>query len=133
MESEVNDNPSTDSTADNSQIAAKTGIQQNVSQNNAASSRGAVTFGPTEAKEPSTENVTTDEAHVTNTSNLAETQEDGMTLAAAGEQILPDKKYEKRNVDTSDLSLAAAGERILPKSAPENHPQPSIDHLSLED
>jgi len=56
-----------------------------------------------------------------------------MSLAAVGTQILPDKVYEKREVDTSELSLATVGERIMPKSAPESHPQPSIDHLSLED
>jgi len=56
-----------------------------------------------------------------------------MSLAAVGTQLLPDKVYEKREVDTSELSLATVGERIMPKSAPESHPQPSIDHLSLED
>ena len=56
----------------------------------------------------------------------------GLTVADAGSQILPDKVYEKRDVDTSELSLAGAGERLLPPKAPENHPQPSIDHLSLD-
>ena len=56
----------------------------------------------------------------------------GLSVAEAGARILPDKVYEKRDVDTSDLSLAAVGERIMPKTAPENHVQPSIDHLSLE-
>ena len=55
-----------------------------------------------------------------------------MTLADAGSQILPDKVYEKREVDTSELSLALVGERLLPKKAAEVHVQPSIDHLSLE-
>jgi len=55
-----------------------------------------------------------------------------LTVAEVGAQILPDKVYEKREVDTSDLSLAAAGERIMPKKPPEEHKQPSIDHLSLE-
>jgi hypothetical protein len=59
--------------------------------------------------------------------------EGGLTMAAAGEQIMPDKVYEKRDVDTSSLSLAGAGERILPEKPPESHPQPSIDHLSLQD
>ncbi len=58
--------------------------------------------------------------------------EDNMTLAAVGTAIMPDKIYEKRDVDTSEFSLAAAGERLLPEKAPENHPQPSIDHLKLE-
>ena len=49
-----------------------------------------------------------------------------------GSQIMPDKIYEKRDVDTSDLSLANVGERILPAKVKENHPKPSIDHLSLE-
>jgi len=63
----------------------------------------------------------------------AKAQDDsGMTLAAAGARILPNKVYEKREVDTSELSLANVGERILPKKPPENHPQPSIDHLKLE-
>ncbi|TQV84474.1 hypothetical protein [Aliikangiella coralliicola] len=60
-------------------------------------------------------------------------QSDGLTVAAVGAQILPDKVYEKREVDTSALSLAKAGERILPKKPPEEHPQPSTDHLSLDD
>jgi len=54
-----------------------------------------------------------------------------MTLAEAGERILPDKIYEKREVDTSELSLAAAGERIMPEKAPEKHAQPNIDHLAI--
>lgn len=58
--------------------------------------------------------------------------DEDMSLAAVGASIMPDKVYEKRDVDTSDLSLAAAGERILPKKPPEHHPQPSIDHLKLE-
>ncbi len=56
----------------------------------------------------------------------------GMTVAEVGSQIMPDKIYEKRDVDTSDLSLANVGERILPAKVKENHPKPSIDHLSLE-
>ncbi len=56
----------------------------------------------------------------------------GMTIADVGSQIMPDKIYEKRDVDTSDLSLAKVGERIMPTKALESHPQPSIDHLSLE-
>lgn len=60
--------------------------------------------------------------------------EDGsMSMAEVGSRLMPDKIYEKRDVDTSDLSLASVGERILPAKAPENHPQPSIAHLSLED
>jgi len=55
-----------------------------------------------------------------------------LTVAEVGAQILPDKVYEKREVDTSELSLAAAGERILPERPPEEHPKPSIEHLSLE-
>ena len=55
-----------------------------------------------------------------------------LTMAEVGAQILPPKIYEKREVDTSELSLAQAGERILPPRAPEDHPVPSIDHLSLE-
>ena len=66
-------------------------------------------------------------------SNDDETTAGNYSLADAGAQIMPDKVYEKRNVDTSDLSLADAGERLLPKSEPEKHVQPSIDHLKLED
>ncbi|PCI70370.1 MAG: hypothetical protein COB38_07450 [Gammaproteobacteria bacterium] len=55
-----------------------------------------------------------------------------LTVAEVGSQLMPDKIYEKRDVDTSDLSLANVGERILPAKAKENHPTPSIDHLSLE-
>lgn len=59
--------------------------------------------------------------------------EDEFSLAEVGAQIMPDKVYEKREVDTSELSLAAAGERIMPQKAPENHPQPKTDHLSITD
>ena len=58
--------------------------------------------------------------------------DDSMTIAEAGAQLMPDKVYEKREVDTSELSLAATGERIMPEKAPDNTPPPSIDHLSLE-
>ncbi len=54
-----------------------------------------------------------------------------LTVAEVGAQILPDKVYEKREVDTSDLSLAAAGERILPETQPDEPPPPSTEHLSL--
>lgn len=55
-----------------------------------------------------------------------------MSLAAVGSQLLPDKIYEKREVDTSSLSLAAAGERLLPPKPPQEFEKPSIDHLKLE-
>ncbi len=75
-------------------------------------------------------------ASVTHTpvEKIAESAEpkDSLTIADAGAQIMPNKVYEKREVDTSDLSLAAAGERIMPKKAPDNIPPPSIDHLRLE-
>lgn len=57
--------------------------------------------------------------------------EGDLSLAEAGTQLMPDKVYEKREVDTSDLSLAAAGERLLPKKEPEVHAEPKIDHLSI--
>jgi len=57
----------------------------------------------------------------------------GMTMAEVGSQLMPDKVYEKRDIDTSDLSLAKVGERILPPKVAETHAQPSIDHLSLEE
>jgi len=59
--------------------------------------------------------------------------DDSLSIAAVGARLLPDKVYEKRDVDTSELSLASAGERILPKQEPKDYPQPSIDHLSLDD
>ncbi len=65
--------------------------------------------------------------------NDSDSSQDSLTVAEPGAQILPDKIYEKREVDTSQLSLASAGERILPEKAPESHPQPSIDHLKLEE
>ncbi len=64
--------------------------------------------------------------------NEPQEDEGNLTVAKAGAQILPPRKYEKREVDTSELSLAEAGERILPPKAPEKYKQPSIDHLSLE-
>lgn len=66
---------------------------------------------------------------------VAKTADSGgeLTIAEAGAQIMPDKVYEKRDVDTSSLSLAQAGERILPPSAPEKAPDVSIDHLKLDD
>ncbi len=62
----------------------------------------------------------------------ASNTDDSLTIADAGAQIMPDKVYEKREVDTSELSLAATGERIMPDKAPDNTPPPSTDHLSLE-
>jgi len=41
-------------------------------------------------------------------------QTPGLSIAETGTQILPDKIYEKRDIDTSELSLASAGERLLP-------------------
>lgn len=60
------------------------------------------------------------------------TNEEQLTIAQVGAQILPPKKYEKRVVDTSQLSLAEAGEPILSPKSPKKYDQPSIDHLSLE-
>ncbi|PHS14084.1 MAG: hypothetical protein COA86_16465 [Kangiella sp.] len=60
------------------------------------------------------------------------TNDSALTVADVGSRLMPDKIYEKRDVDTSDLSLASVGERILPAKAKESHPKPSIDHLSLE-
>ncbi|MGX5174196.1 hypothetical protein ACUR5C_09270 [Aliikangiella sp. IMCC44653] len=62
-----------------------------------------------------------------------EQEEGALSMAKAGERILPPKEPEKREVDTSSLSLAGVGERILPPSQQEDVPQPSLDHLSLED
>lgn len=85
------------------------------------------TAAPVEARESSTQ----ENSQSSEDSAKAE-NEQSMSIAAAGAQILPPKVYEQREVDTSELSLAAAGERILPESEPEQHAQPSIDHLSLE-
>lgn len=68
----------------------------------------------------------------TETNLATDGESDSFTVAAPGTQILPDKVYEKRDVDTSDLSLAAAGERILPKTENKVPPPPSTEHLSLE-
>lgn len=54
-------------------------------------------------------------------------------LANPGERILPDKVYEKRDVNTEHLSVGQVGDRLLPEKPPEEYAQPSIDHLSLED
>jgi hypothetical protein len=60
-------------------------------------------------------------------------KDSGLSIAAVGAQILPEKVYQKKEVDTSAFSLAQVGERILPKKEPKIYQQPSIDHLSLED
>ena len=66
------------------------------------------------------------------TSVEATSTDDSLTLADVGTQLIPDKVYEKREIDTSGLSLAPIGERIMPPKEPDNTPPPSIDHLSLE-
>lgn len=58
---------------------------------------------------------------------------DAFSVAPVGEQILPPKVYEKRQVDTSKLSMGEPGEKILPPQEKKKYPQPSIDHLSLEE
>ncbi|MDQ7050107.1 MAG: hypothetical protein Q9M92_11475 [Enterobacterales bacterium] len=55
------------------------------------------------------------------------------TVAEVGASILPDKIYEKRDVDTSALSLAEAGERIMPDIPKDEPAAPSVEHLSLVD
>ena len=78
--------------------------------------------------------VKTDERQRVEANNTRDVSTEGdMSLAVVGASIMPDKVYEKRDVDTSDLSLAVAGERIMPKKPPEHYPEPSIDHLKLED
>jgi len=54
--------------------------------------------------------------------------EEGLTIADAGAQILPEKVYEEREVDTSELSLATPGERLLPNKVYEKR---DIDTSSL--
>ncbi|MCW8878051.1 MAG: hypothetical protein OQJ89_05880 [Kangiellaceae bacterium] len=86
------------------------------------------------ATAPSTANVAVSTAENSSEAGSSEAENsDNLTVAEVGAQILPPKVYEKRDVDTSELSLAAAGERILPEKEPEEHPQPSIDHLKLTD
>ncbi len=82
------------------------------------------------AQPPVTKTETSQPVEANSTQDVS--SEGDMSLAAVGAAIMPNKVYEKRDVDTSDLSLAAVGERILPKKTPEHHPQPSIDHLKLE-
>jgi len=88
---------------------------------------------PKEAKEETSltpPDVSTDSTP--ETSVKATSTDDSLTLAELGAQIMPDKVYEKREIDTSGLSLAPIGERIMPAKEPDNTPPPSIDHLSLE-
>ena len=58
---------------------------------------------------------------------------ESFTVAEVGASILPDKVYEKRDVDTSALSLAEPGERIMPDTPKNEPPAPSVEHLSLVD
>jgi len=69
----------------------------------------------------------------TQSADSASEEGESLTVAEIGASILPDKVYEKRDVDTSALSLAAAGERILPEAERDEPPPPSTDHLSLVD
>lgn len=119
-------------------------FQESVTSQISASSQGKANFGSTTASDsvpPPSADIQTRQAQpvkpqINQAVEAGKTQEassDGeFSLAAVGAAIMPDKVYEKRDVDTSDLSLAAAGERILPKKSPEHHPQPSTDHLKLE-
>jgi hypothetical protein len=66
------------------------------------------------------------------TSVEATSTDDSPTLADLGTNIIPEKVYEKKEIDTSGLTLAPVGERIMPPKEPDNTPPPSIDHLSLE-
>lgn len=83
------------------------------------------------AQQPSTPIEVTQPVSVA-ASSPAQNEEGAMTLANVGIQLMPDKIYEKRDIDTSEFSLAVAGERLLPPKAPENYKQPSIEHLKLE-
>jgi len=98
-------------------------MPDDVPENNSSSSGKAQITVETEQK-PLPESVSEADPLPTNDGTL--------TVAEVGSRLMPDKIYEKRDVDTSDLSLANVGERILPAKAKENHPKPSIDHLSLE-
>ncbi|MCF6193855.1 MAG: hypothetical protein L3J46_05940 [Kangiellaceae bacterium] len=104
------------------------------------SSQGKASFGVVQSENP-TANVkpasypkppsSSTETIAVSTSR-ASADGDSLTVAEVGTQLLPNKVYEKREIDTSELSLAASGERIMPAKAPDNTPPPSIDHLSLE-
>lgn len=86
---------------------------------------------PVALQQPKSPQPSQESRHAPN--DTAETFDGDLTMAEVGTQILPDKVYEKRDVDTSSLSLAAAGERILPEKAPEAHEEPNIDHLKITD
>jgi len=102
------------------------------------SSQGKASFGSVESKNPTEsvkqqpESIPKPTAPPSSATSKTSAEGDSMTVAEIGAQLLPDKVYEKREVDTSELSLAATGERIMPAKAPDNTPPPSIDHLSLE-
>ncbi len=98
-----------DADSNEEQVSART--TENINEN-------ASTIAPTPVKAPVVEAIPVSDGD--------------MSLADAGSQIMPDKIYEKRDVDTSEFSLAAVGERLMPTKAAEVHKQPSIDHLSLE-
>lgn len=103
------------------------------------SSSSAATFGANQASKQTESNPSNADSEAS-TSVTASTEaaqpeaksDEALTVAAPGAQILPPKVYEKREVDTSELSLAGVGERILPPKEPEKHTKPNIDHLSLE-
>lgn len=101
---------------------------QSQQTDNGNQSQGKANFNQT-TQAASSDN-SSGEPAISETENLTE---GALSVAAPGARILPDKIYEKREVDTSDLSLANVGERLLPEKEPINYPKPSIDHLSLED
>lgn len=110
--------------------------KQNPTTNQGKANFGAVTPVSASDSTPGTTQPQPVKSEINQTVEVGNTQdvssEGDLSLAAIGAAIMPDKIYEKRDVDTSELSLASAGERILPKKPPEHHPQPSIDHLKLE-
>lgn len=82
----------------------------------------------------------TSKSENTQVSSLSENSDDSsvddkvtLSVAEVGAQILPPKIYERKEVDTSGLSLGEVGDRLLPEKERKIYPQPSIDHLSLDD
>ena len=117
------------------------GAKEEQSEQPATSSQPATQQAPPMAQAPSaaTSQPVPEPEPVSQTSQAAtpaatdESSEGELSVAEAGAQILPNKVYEKRDVDTSELSLANAGERILPEKPPEHHDEPNIDHLAITD
>ncbi len=106
--------------------------EQVTAPSNPPASTGKANFGPKEEQPANPQSEETQSAATEAETHADANDDSNFSLAEVGAQILPDKVYEKRDVDTSGLSLAEAGERILPPSEPEPAPDVSIDHLKLD-